>query len=195
MWTIYNWLPRNKTLSQCGKYLTKKSIWENQHLFLIMFIGWVALDDNVKQTKILWTITEICLSPKSSMTILAGKNQNINSMWTVLMKDVDQGEPTSFLDPVNLGCTQRESVRSVTMLWQATEMCSNPGFLLEPRKNCLPELQGNLMQKRYLHGLMTWKAMQRNAWSDIANLRTKRLNNNIKSLLHVLATINSQKKK
>ena len=29
-------------------------------------------------------------------------------MWKILMKDVDLGEPTSFLDHVYLGCTQRE---------------------------------------------------------------------------------------
>ena len=27
-----NWLERNKILIRCGKYSTKKSIWENQHL-------------------------------------------------------------------------------------------------------------------------------------------------------------------
>ena len=39
---------------------------------------------------------------------LAGKKQNINLTWKVLMEDVDLGEPTSFLDHVYLGCTQRE---------------------------------------------------------------------------------------
>ena len=39
---------------------------------------------------------------------LAGNKQNINPMWTVLNKDVDLGKPTSFLDPVYLGCTQRQ---------------------------------------------------------------------------------------
>ena len=39
---------------------------------------------------------------------LAGKKQNISPMRNMLMKDVDLGEPTSFLDPVYLGCTQRE---------------------------------------------------------------------------------------
>ena len=38
---------------------------------------------------------------------LAGKKQNINPMWKVLNKEVDLGEPTSFLDHENLGCTQR----------------------------------------------------------------------------------------
>ena len=39
---------------------------------------------------------------------LAGKKQNIDPMWKLLMKDVGSGEPTSFLDHVCLGCTQRE---------------------------------------------------------------------------------------
>ena len=63
IWMTSNWLEGNKTLIRCGKYLTKKSIWENQHLSLIMF-SWDALKDNVKQAKILWTITEPCLSRK-----------------------------------------------------------------------------------------------------------------------------------
>ena len=36
---------------------------------------------------------------------LAGKKQNIDPVWKVLVKEVDFGEPTSFLD---LGCTQSE---------------------------------------------------------------------------------------
>ena len=38
---------------------------------------------------------------------LAGKKQNINPMWKVLNKEVDLGEPTSFVDHVHLGCTQK----------------------------------------------------------------------------------------
>ena len=39
---------------------------------------------------------------------LAGKKQNFDPMWKVLNKEVDLGEPTSFLDHVYLGCTQRQ---------------------------------------------------------------------------------------
>ena len=39
---------------------------------------------------------------------LAGKKQNIDPMWKVLNKEVDLGEPTSFLDHVFLGCIQRQ---------------------------------------------------------------------------------------
>ena len=39
---------------------------------------------------------------------LAGKKHNIDPMWKVLNKEVDLGEPTSFLDHVYLGSTQRQ---------------------------------------------------------------------------------------
>ena len=39
---------------------------------------------------------------------LAGKKQNIVPMWKVRNKEVDLGEPTSFLDHVHLGCSQRQ---------------------------------------------------------------------------------------
>ena len=39
---------------------------------------------------------------------VAGKKQNLDPMWKLLNKEVDLGEPTSFLDHVYLGCTQRQ---------------------------------------------------------------------------------------
>ena len=39
---------------------------------------------------------------------LAGKTENTEPTWKILMKDVDLEEPTSFLDHVYLGYTQRE---------------------------------------------------------------------------------------
>ena len=39
---------------------------------------------------------------------LAGKKQNLDPMWKLLNKEVDLGQPTSFLDHENLGCTQRQ---------------------------------------------------------------------------------------
>ena len=39
---------------------------------------------------------------------MAGKNRNMAPMWKKLMTNVDLDEPTSFLDHVYLGCTQRE---------------------------------------------------------------------------------------
>ena len=39
---------------------------------------------------------------------LAGQKQKFDTVWKVLMKEVDFGEPTSSLDHVHVGCTQRE---------------------------------------------------------------------------------------
>ena len=39
---------------------------------------------------------------------MAGKKQNLALMWKKLMKNIDIEEPTTFLDHVYLGCTQRE---------------------------------------------------------------------------------------
>ena len=39
---------------------------------------------------------------------LAGKKHNIDPMWKVLNKEVELGEPTSFLGHVYLECTQRQ---------------------------------------------------------------------------------------
>ena len=47
MWKPSDWLERNKILIRCGNVPNKKSIWENQHLSLLMYT-WGALKDNVK---------------------------------------------------------------------------------------------------------------------------------------------------
>ena len=39
---------------------------------------------------------------------LAGKKQNLDPMWKPFNKEVDLGEPTSFLGHVYLDCTQRQ---------------------------------------------------------------------------------------
>ena len=44
---------------------------------------------------------------------MVGEKQNMASMWKKSMKLVDFEEPTSFLDHVYLGCTQRECKRKV----------------------------------------------------------------------------------
>ena len=67
----HNWQERNKTLTQCGKYSWKKSIWASTHHSWTMFI-WVALDENAKRAKILWKlqtyvrIQDICRSKRKA---------------------------------------------------------------------------------------------------------------------------------
>ena len=57
---------------------------------------------------------------------LAGKKKNMNPMWKALNKEVDLGEPTSFLDHVYLGCTQRKCEMS-------KDIVDNYRTMFEPR--------------------------------------------------------------
>ena len=91
---------------------------------------------------------------------LAGKKQNINPTWKILKKDVDLGEPTSFLDHV-LFRLHSKNDRLARILWIITDVCSNQGYLPGLWKNNKKQKpRGNLMPKRYLHGPITWKVMQ-----------------------------------
>ena len=47
---------------------------------------------------------------------MAGRKQNMAPMWQKLMKLVDLGVPTSYLDHVYLGCTQRECKLDETII-------------------------------------------------------------------------------
>ena len=80
--------------------------WERQFEKVLVQHGWGKVSNweffSLTEKKVfsclcMWTIYK-----------LVGKKQNIDPMWKVLMKDVDLGEATSFLDHVFLGCTQRE---------------------------------------------------------------------------------------
>ena len=103
--------------------------------------------------------------------------QNINQMWKVLKKEVDFGEPTSSFDHVYVGCTQRGFETSKDVV-EHTEMCLNLESQQAQKKNFF--VQGILTQT-FSHGSMTWKVMQRSAWKDIANWRTKLSSNCTKS--------------
>ena len=93
---------------------------------------------------------------------LAGKKQNIDPMWKVLNKEVDLGEPTSFLDHENLGCTQRkcEISKDCGQLQNHVRISNFCGVI------------GNYHSLKifvFLHGLMTLLVMQRNVWNDIVS--------------------------
>ena len=70
--------------------------WERQFERVLLEHGWEKVPD--------WE----CLFVNRDDITMAGKQQNIDPMWKVLVKDVDLGEPTSLLDHDHLGCTQRE---------------------------------------------------------------------------------------
>ena len=86
-------------------------------------------------------------------------------VWKKLMKNVDLDEPTSFLDHVNLGCTQRECKPNEIIIEQYQEM-----FESRISGNTTEKLPGweNITRKLW-RGLMIWKDMRKSALKGIKN--------------------------
>ena len=115
---------------------------------------------NVFSYTVKWIIL-ICVCGWHKMS---GKKQNIDPMWKVLNKEVDLGEPTSFLDHENLGCTQRQCEISKDIVDNYRTMFWIANFSGWNRKNF-----HTLKIFVFLHGLMIWRVMQRNVWNDIVS--------------------------
>ena len=99
-------------------------------------------------------------------------------MWKVLNKEVDLGDPTSFLDHVYLGCTQRQCDMS-------KDIVDNYRTMFESRNSAGgTENFHSLKLLVFLHGLMIWLVMQRRVWKDILSWQTRRLSNSTKYLFH-----------
>ena len=81
-------------------------LWERQFEKILLKHGW----ENIPNWECLFVHREkgLFLSVYVDDIKLNGKKQNIDPMWKLLNKEVDLGEPTSFLDHVYLGCTQRQ---------------------------------------------------------------------------------------
>ena len=78
-------------------------LWERQFEKVLLKYGWGKVPN--------WECFSLTVKKESVYVDdikLAGEKQHINPMWKVLNKELDLGEPTSFLDHVYLGCTQRE---------------------------------------------------------------------------------------
>ena len=81
-------------------------LWERQFEKILLKHGW----EKIPNWECLFVHREkgLFLSVNVDDIKLAGKKQNLDLMWKVLYKEVDLGDPTSFLDHENLGCTQRQ---------------------------------------------------------------------------------------
>ena len=122
-------------------------------------------------------------------TKLAGKKQNLDPMWKLLNKEVDLGEPTSFLDHGCLECTQRQCEVSQNIV-------DNCRTMFESRISAGgSENHHSLKIFVSLHGLVMWLVMQRNVWNDFVSWQTRRLNNSAKCLFHASMTTTSKRKK
>ena len=164
-------------LSEICTVILWQDFWERQFEKVLLKHGW----EKVPNWECLFVNREkgLVLSVYVEDIKLAGKKQNIDPMWKVLVKEVDLGEATSFFDHVYLGCTQRECQTS-------KDIVDNYRTIFESN------ISAGATEK--LH-ILIWKVMQRNAWNDIANWPTEQLNSYTKSQLHALTTINLGKEK
>ena len=76
---------------------------ERQFVKILLKYGW----EKVSNWECLFVHREkgLFLSVKMDDFKMTGKKQNLDPLWKVLNKEVDLGEPTSFLDHVYLGCS------------------------------------------------------------------------------------------
>ena len=79
-------------------------LWERQFEKILLEYGWEKVS-NAHSYTVKKDYSYLCMWMTSK---LAGKTEDIEPTWKILMEDVDLGEPTSLLDHVFLGCTQRE---------------------------------------------------------------------------------------
>ena len=162
-------------------------LWERQFEKVLLKHGW----EKIPNWECLFVHREkgLFLSVYVDDIKLAGKKHNIDPMWKVLNKEVDLGEPTSFLDHVYLGCTQRQCEVS-------KDIVDNYRTMFESRISAGGKEKYHFLKIFvFSHGLMTWLVMQRNVWGDIVSWLTRRHSNSTKYLLHASMTTTSKKKK
>ena len=81
-------------------------LWKRQFEKILLKYGWEEV--STWECLVVHREKGLLLSVYVDDIKLAGKNQNINPIWKVLIKEVDLGESTSFLHHVYLGCTQKQ---------------------------------------------------------------------------------------
>ena len=81
-------------------------LWERQFEKILLKYGW----EKIPNWECLFVTREkgLFLSVYVDDINLVGKKQHLDPMWKVLNKEVDLGEPTSFLDHAYLECTRRQ---------------------------------------------------------------------------------------
>ena len=70
-------------------------------------------------------------------TWMTSGKQNLSSMWKKLMKLMDLGEPTSFIDHVHLGCTQRECKPNDNILTNREKCLNHDSVVEQLRSTCV----------------------------------------------------------
>ena len=161
--------------------------WERQFEKILLKNGW----ENIPNWECLFVNREKGLF--SSVYVddikLAGKKQNLDPMWKLLNKEVDLGEPTSFLDHVFLGCTERQCEISKNTVDNYRTMFESR--ISEVKEEKLPFPQ-NLRISSWSYDMA---GHAKKCVDDIVSWQTRRRNNSIKYLLHASMTTTSKTKK
>ena len=112
-------------------------LWERQFEKILLKHGW----EKIPNWECLFVHLEkgLFLSVYVDDIKLAGKKQNLDPMWKLLNKEVGLGEPTSFLDHVYLGCTQRQCEISKLYCGQLQNHVRIANFRGESREITIPE--------------------------------------------------------
>ena len=105
-------------------------LWERQFEKILLQQGW----EKIPNWECLFVHREkgLFLSVYVDDIKFSGKKENIDPIWKVLKKEVDLGEPTSFLDHVCLGCAQRQCETSkdvVDNCWTMFESSISAGAI------------------------------------------------------------------
>ena len=162
-------------------------LWERQFEKVLLKHGW----EKIPNWECLFVHREkgLFLSVYVDDIKLAGKKHNIDPMWKVLNKEVDLGEPTSFLDHVYLGCTQRQCEVSQNIV-------DNYRTMFESRISA-----GGLEKLPFSQNtrISSWSydmvGHAKKCVNDIVSWQTRLHNNSTKYLLHASIITTSKRKK
>ena len=160
----------NSVRSSFGRTTMGTAIWENP--IEVRLGGGFRIGNAYSYTE--KRTSFLCMRTTSK---LAGKKQNIDPMWKVLNKEVDLGEPTSFLDHVYLGCTQRQCEIS-------KDIVDNYRTVFESR---ISAVWAEKLPFPQIFRISSWsydmEVMPRSVWNDIVSWQTRQHNNSAKYLL------------
>ena len=121
---------------------------------------------------------------------MAETMQNMAPMSKKLIELVDLDEPTSFLDHVYLGCTQRECEPNEDIVNQCREM-----FESRISATAAENYQdGRNLTQQLSRGPTTWKVLRKSAFKGIVSWQTKRQSSCTKFQLLAWTTIISRRR-
>ena len=161
-------------------------LWERQFEKILSKHGW----EKIPKLECLFVHREkgLFLSVYVDDIKLAGKKQHLDPMWKVLNKEADLGEPTSFLDHVYLGCTQRQCQISKDIADNYRTMFESRISAVGAEKLPFPQ---NLRISSWSYDM---EGHAKKCVERYCELATRQLSNSTKYLLHASMTIISKKK-